>query len=145
MHESILRNENLFFWVLRHSAYYQNIFIQKVFPVNKRSLLQATLALSLAASFSSDVLAQDKPIKIGVTAGPHAQILENVKKTAEKDGLKIQIVEFSDYVQPNAALASGDLDANSYQHKPYLDVQVKDRGYKLVSVGYTVNFPIGLY
>lgn len=43
-----------------------------------------------------------------------------VKKVAEKDGLKIQVIEFSDYVQPNAALASGDLDANSYQHKPYL-------------------------
>jgi D-methionine transport system substrate-binding protein len=68
-----------------------------------------------------------------------------VKKIAEKDGLKIQIVEFSDYIQPNAALAAGDLDANSYQHKPFLDQQVKDRGYKLVSVAYTVNFPIGIY
>jgi D-methionine transport system substrate-binding protein len=68
-----------------------------------------------------------------------------VKKVAEKDGLKIQVVEFSDYVQPNAALSAGDLDANSYQHKPYLDAQVKDRGYKFVSVGNTVNFPIGLY
>ena len=68
-----------------------------------------------------------------------------MKKVAEKDGLKIQIIEFTDYVQPNAALAAGDLDANSYQHKPYLDAQVKDRGYKIVPVGYTVNFPIGIY
>ena len=122
-----------------------HIVVNKVFPVNKRSLLQSTLALALTAGFASGVLAQDKPLKIGVTAGPHAQIFEQVKKVAEKDGLKIQIVEFSDYVQPNAALAAGDLDANSYQHKPYLDAQIKDRGYKLVSVGYTVNFPIGLY
>ncbi|QNP60460.1 MetQ/NlpA family ABC transporter substrate-binding protein [Paenacidovorax monticola] len=122
-----------------------HIVVNKVFPVNKRSLLQSTLALALAAGFASGVLAQDKPLKIGVTAGPHAQIFEQVKKVAEKDGLKIQIVEFSDYVQPNAALAAGDLDANSYQHKPYLDAQIKDRGYKLVPVGYTVNFPIGLY
>ncbi len=113
--------------------------------MNKRSLLRSTLALSVAAILSQGALAQDKPIKVGVTAGPHAQIMEQVKKTAEKDGLKIQIVEFSDYVQPNAALSAGDLDANSYQHKPYLDAQVKDRGYKLVSAGYTVNFPIGLY
>ncbi|WP_066271798.1 MetQ/NlpA family ABC transporter substrate-binding protein [Hydrogenophaga palleronii] len=111
----------------------------------KRQLLQSTLALALAATFTTPLLAQDKPIKIGVTAGPHAQIFEQVKKIAEKDGLKIQIVEFSDYVQPNAALAAGDLDANSYQHKPYLDNQIKDRGYKFVSVGYTVNFPIGIY
>ena len=111
----------------------------------KRSLLQSALALALAAGFVTGASAQDKPVKIGVTGGPHAQIFEQVKKVAEKDGLKIQIVEFSDYVQPNAALAAGDLDANSYQHKPYLDAQVADRGYKLVSVGYTVNFPIGLY
>jgi D-methionine transport system substrate-binding protein len=113
--------------------------------MQKRALLQSIFALAFAATLSSPLLAQDKPIKVGVTAGPHAQIFEQVKKIAEKDGLKIQIVEFSDYVQPNAALAAGDLDANSYQHKPYLDQQIKDRGYKLVSVGYTVNFPIGLY
>jgi D-methionine transport system substrate-binding protein len=112
--------------------------------MNKRSLIQTATALLVAAALSP-VLAQDKPLKVGVTAGPHAQIFELVKKLVEKEGLKIQIVEFSDYVQPNAALAAGDLDANSYQHKPYLDQQIKDRGYKLVNVGYTVNFPIGLY
>ena len=113
--------------------------------MNKRNLIQSALSLALLASLSGGLLAQDKPLKIGVTAGPHAQIFEQVKKIAEKDGLKIQIVEFSDYIQPNAALAAGDLDANSYQHKPYLDQQVKDRSYKIVSVGYTVNFPIGIY
>ena len=113
--------------------------------MNKRKLVQSAITLALATSFSGLVLAQDKPLKIGVTAGPHAQIFEQVKKVAEKDGLKIQVVEFSDYIQPNAALAAGDLDANSYQHKPFLDQQVKDRGYKLVSVAYTVNFPIGIY
>jgi D-methionine transport system substrate-binding protein len=82
---------------------------------------------------------QDKPLKIGVTAGPHAQIFEQARKVAEKDGLKIQIVEFSDYIQPNAALADGDLDGNSYPHKPFLDQQVKDRGCKLVSAGYAIN------
>ena len=113
---------------------------------SKRQLLRSALALAGATLIGgAPALAQDKPLKVGVTAGPHAQIFEQVKKVAEKDGLKIQIVEFSDYVQPNAALAAGDLDANSYQHKPYLDNQIKDRGYKFVSVGYTVNFPIGIY
>ena len=111
--------------------------------MQKRFLIQS--ALAIAAFSVGAAFAQDKPLKIGVTAGPHAQIFEQVKKIAEKDGLKIQIVEFSDYIQPNAALAAGDLDANSYQHKPFLDQQVKDRGYKLVSVGYTVNYPIGIY
>jgi len=112
--------------------------------MNKRFALQSVAALALAA-FLVPALAQDKPIKVGVTAGPHAQIFAEVKKLAEKQGLKIQVVEFSDYIQPNAALAAGDLDANSYQHKPFLDQQVKDRGYKIVAVGNTVNFPIGIY
>ena len=113
--------------------------------MRKRQLLKTTLALTLGAALALPALAQDKPLKIGVTAGPHAQIFEQVKKVAEKDGLKIQVIEFSDYVQPNAALAAGDLDANSYQHKPYLDQQIADRGYKFSPVGYTVNFPIGIY
>ncbi|MDO5289425.1 MAG: MetQ/NlpA family ABC transporter substrate-binding protein [Pseudomonadota bacterium] len=114
--------------------------------MNKRHLLRAVAVLAFSANTWGLALAQDKTrIKVGVTAGPHAQIMEQVKQVAAKDGLDIQIVEFSDYVQPNAALAAGDLDANSYQHQPFLDAQVKDRGYKLVSVGLTVNFPIGLY
>jgi len=111
--------------------------------LSKRSLLQFALASALA--LPTWAFASDKPLKIGVTAGPHAQIMEQVKKVAEKDGLSIQIVEFSDYVQPNAALASGDLDANSYQHQPYLDAQIKDRGYPFIAAAPTVNFPIGIY
>ncbi|WP_319237639.1 MetQ/NlpA family ABC transporter substrate-binding protein [uncultured Propionivibrio sp.] len=107
-----------------------------------RGLVAALALVSVAAHAA---LSDDKPLKIGVTAGPHAQIFEFVKKIAEKDGLKLQIVEFSDYVQPNAALAAGDLDVNSYQHQPYLDNANKDRGYKLVSIGQTIIFPIGLY
>ena len=113
--------------------------------MQKRKFVFSLATLALSAALALPAAAQDKPLKIGVTAGPHAQIFEQVKKIAEKDGLKIQIVEFSDYVQPNAALAAGDLDANSYQHRPYLDQQVKDRGYRIVPVGYTVNFPIGIY
>jgi D-methionine transport system substrate-binding protein len=107
--------------------------------------LHLIAAIAIATSFTGAALAQDKPLKVGVTAGPHAQILEVVKKVAERDGLKLQVIEFNDYVQPNAALANGDLDINSYQHQPYLDATVKDRGYKLVSIAQTVTFPIGLY
>ena len=113
--------------------------------MQKRKWLQSVLALALAAGVAGSALAQDKEIKIGVTAGPHAQIMEQVQKMAAKDGLKIKIIEFSDYVQPNAALQSGELDANSYQHKPYLDAQIKDRGYPFVVAANTVNFPIGIY
>jgi D-methionine transport system substrate-binding protein len=89
--------------------------------------------------------ASAETITVGVTAGPHAQILEFVKPIAAKKGLDIKIVEFTDYVVPNAALEAGDLQANSFQNQPYLDNQKADRGYKIEAVGLTVNFPIGVY
>lgn len=104
------------------------------------------LALALAAGISLVAFsASAETIKVGVTPGPHAQILEKVKEEAAKKGLDIKVIEFSDYVVPNAALSSGDIEANSFQHQPYLDNQIADRGYKIVSVGTTVNFPIGIY
>lgn len=102
----------------------------------------------LAAAFAVFGLvgtASAETIKIGVTPGPHAQILEVVKPIAAKKGLDIQIVEFSDYVIPNTALDAGELQANSFQHQPFLDNQKADRGFKIESVGQTVNFPIGVY
>jgi D-methionine transport system substrate-binding protein len=105
----------------------------------------AVLALAAGLGTTSAASAQGKPLKVGVTGGPHAEIMEVVKEQAAKQGLTIQIVEFSDYVQPNVALASGDLDVNSYQHQPYLDNANADRGYKLVSIAKTVIFPIGIY
>ncbi|HEX2531060.1 MAG TPA: MetQ/NlpA family ABC transporter substrate-binding protein [Burkholderiaceae bacterium] len=114
--------------------------------MKRRHVMQFFSGLSLLAGLAiAPTQAQDKPIKVGVTAGPHAEIMEFVRKIAEKDGLKIQVIEFSDYIQPNAALASGDLDANSYQHLPYLEAQIKDRGYKFTHVGYTITFPMGVY
>jgi D-methionine transport system substrate-binding protein len=68
-----------------------------------------------------------------------------VKPIAAKGGLDIQLIEFSDYVVPNAALDAGDIQANSFQSQPHLDNQKADRGYKIEAVGLTVNFPIGVY
>ena len=84
-------------------------------------------------------------VRIGVTPGPHAQILEAVKPIAAQKGLDLEIKEFSDYVVPNAALDAGELDANSFQHGPYLDNQKTDRGFKIEAVALTVNFPLGFY
>ena len=104
-----------------------------------------SLALSAVAALALTGFASAETIKVGVTAGPHAQILEAVKAIAAKKGLDIQVIEFSDYVVPNAALEAGDLQANSFQHQPYLDNQVADRKYKIESVATTVNFPMGIY
>lgn len=108
-----------------------------------RFLARTLCALAVAAT-AAFAQAEDS-IKIGVTNGPHAQLAEVARKVAERDGLKLQIVEFNDYSRPNAALDAGDLDANSYQHLPFLETQIQARGYKISAVGYTVTFPMGFY
>ncbi|AIR04608.1 MULTISPECIES: methionine ABC transporter substrate-binding lipoprotein MetQ [Cedecea] len=85
-------------------------------------------------------------IKVGVIAGAEQQVAEVAQKVAkEKYGLDVELVTFTDYVLPNEALSKGDIDVNAFQHKPYLDQQIKDRGYKLVSVGNTFVYPIAGY
>ncbi|MDH6233897.1 D-methionine transport system substrate-binding protein [Mesorhizobium soli] len=106
-------------------------------------MMKFLVTAALAALISVPALAED--IKIGVTPGEHAQIMEKVKEVAAKKGLNIEILEFSDYVVPNQALADGDLNANSFQHQPYLDNQIADRGFDLVSVGKTITTPMGVY
>lgn len=101
--------------------------------MKRRTLVAAAGILAIAGSIPLSALAAEKTIVVGVTAGPHAEIMEVVKRIAEKQGMKIRIVEFNDFVQPNAALVAGDLDINSFQHKPYMDQQNEDRGYKLAS------------
>lgn len=106
----------------------------------KKLIIAASLALAFAAG-----AAQAETIKVGVTPGEHAQIMEKVKEVAAKKGLDIEILEFSDYVVPNQALADGDINANSFQHQPYLDNQIADRGFDLVSIGKTITTPMGVY
>lgn len=110
------------------------------------SLLRALLCAFFAVVVSATAQAETPLLKIGVTSGPHEEIFEAVKKVAERDyGLRIKIVSFNDYIQPDAALDAGDLDANSYQHRPFLSSQIRARGYKLVGIGRTWIGPIGLY
>lgn len=84
-------------------------------------------------------------LTVGVTAGPHAIIMEEVKREAEKVGLDIKIIEFNDFILPNEALADGSIDMNSYQHEPFLDEQVRSRGYKIASIAKNIILPLGIY
>src|SRR3954464_11175853 len=85
-------------------------------------------------------------IKVGIEAGLGIKVAEVAKKIAkEKYGLTVELIPFNDYVMPNVALSEGDLDLNAYQHKPYLDVQSKERGYKFAIVGKTFVYPIAGY
>lgn len=115
----------------------------------RRALLSAfalSAIVATAFAFTAPVHAQDKArIKVGISVGNAEQIFEVVKKVAARDGLTIDVVVFNDYQLPNAALAAGDLDANAFQHQPFLDNQIKSRGFDIVPVGLTITAPLGFY
>ena len=108
----------------------------------------ALLAISLTAcgaSSSNSNSSEKKEIKIGATAGPHAQVAEAVAKEAQKQGINLKVVEFSDYVTPDKALADGDIQLNAYQHVPFMENFNKQNGSDLVAIGKTILMPMGLY
>lgn len=84
-------------------------------------------------------------IKLGVMDGPEAEAWKTAQEVAKKNGLDIELVYFSDYSLPNEAVNSNEIDANAFQHTPYFDAQVEQRGYKLSIAGYTVLYPVGVY
>ncbi|MBS5710096.1 MAG: MetQ/NlpA family ABC transporter substrate-binding protein [Veillonella sp.] len=84
-------------------------------------------------------------LKIGATAVPHAEILEQVKPILAKDGIDLQITEFTDYNTPNLALGDKEIDANFFQHVPYMDEFAKAHNLPLVSAGGVHLEPMGLY
>ncbi len=84
-------------------------------------------------------------IKVGATPVPHAEILEHIKPELAKQGINLEIVKFTDYALPNPAVDSGEIDANYFQHTPYLETFTKDRGLKLVTIGTVHIEPMGLY
>ena len=98
--------------------------------------------LALTTAFGAH--AADK-LSIAATAVPHAEILEFIKPALANDGVELDIKVFNDYVQPNLQVAEGRLDANFFQHKPYLDEFNKGRGTDLVSVANVHVEPFGIY
>ncbi len=84
-------------------------------------------------------------IRIGATAGPHAQIVEEVAKEAKKQNINIELVEFSDYITPDKALADGSLQLNAYQHVPFLQNFNKQNNSDLVPIETTVIMRMGIY
>jgi D-methionine transport system substrate-binding protein len=84
-------------------------------------------------------------ITVAATPVPHAEILEQVKSELKEKGFDLEIIEFSDYVQPNLVVEAGDIDANFFQHTPYLDNFNEEKGTNLVSVGAIHYEPLGIY
>lgn len=116
--------------------------------MKRRSLLTwclcAVAAGSLLAGCGSDT-AEKGVLKIGASPVPHADILKAAEPLLAKEGVKLEIIEFTDYVQPNMALADKELDANFFQHKPYLDNFCKERKLNLASLVAVHIEPMGVY
>ena len=94
---------------------------------------------------AAEAPAELKELLVGASPAPHAEILEAASKALEEKGYKLVIKEYTDYVKPNLALNSGDLDANYFQHLPYLEQFNEQNGTKLVSAGAIHYEPFGIY
>ncbi len=102
-------------------------------------------ALAAAAALTSAAAQAADTISVAATAVPHAEILEVVKPVLAKEGVELKIKVFTDYVQPNVQVAEGRLDANFFQHQPYLNEFNASRGTKLVSIAGVHVEPFGAY
>lgn len=120
------------------------------------SLLTAAIMLVLAAcgggekaedkeTASGGSSEEDKTIVVGASNTPHAVILEQAKPILEEQGYDLQIETFQDYVLPNTALEEGDLDANYFQHIPYLELQEKEQGFDFANAGAIHLEPMAVY
>ncbi|NVK12209.1 MAG: MetQ/NlpA family ABC transporter substrate-binding protein [Gammaproteobacteria bacterium] len=109
-----------------------------------RKALTALFVVSLIAGCGRS----DDVFRIGVMAGPEADLMRKAVEVAESRSngeFKFEVIEFSDYISPNIALNDGSIDMNAFQHEPYLNQMINDRGLSLVKVGTTFVYPIGGY
>ena len=114
------------------------------------SFLTCSIALSLAVGLTGCGAQKQGPVKegsivVGASPSPHAQILEAVSEQLAQKGYQLEIKEFTDYIMPNTALEDGELDANFFQHQPYLTDFNEKNGTKLVSAAAIHFEPLGIY
>lgn len=103
------------------------------------------VAGSVVAPFSVAQAADKTAVKVGIMSGEDEDVWREVIKQAAAKGLTVKTVIFNDYNQPNEALQNGEVDANAFQHQPFLNNQIKVNHYDIVRVGDTAVWPIGLY
>ena len=124
--------------------------MKKIFGIATTLLLTAALAAcgtgsNSGSSDSSAAEGESTKLVIGASVTPHAEILEQAKPLLAEEGIDLEIKTFDDYVLPNKALENGDVDANYFQHIPYLNKQIADNGYDFVNAGAIHIEPMGLY
>ena len=119
----------------------------------KKGLALLLAAVLCVAAFTgcgnsnAETKAADETVKLTVAASPtpHAEILNEAKALLADKGIELEVIEFTDYVQPNLVVDEGDIDANYFQHTPYLDSFNEEQGTALVSAGSIHYEPLGIY
>jgi D-methionine transport system substrate-binding protein len=107
--------------------------------------MSAAVATVLSAAAVPAMAEEKTAVKVGIMSGEDEDVWRVVVAEAGKKGLSVETVVFNDYTQPNEALERGEIDANAFQHLPYLENQIAQHGYKISAVGYTGVWPIGVY
>lgn len=102
-------------------------------------------AVALAACGNEEAGEIEAPLHVGVTSGPHEEIIQFVGENAEEDGFELEVTVFDDFVSPNRALADGDLDANLFQTRPYLEEVIEAEGFDFEPLEPTITMPMGVY
>ena len=111
----------------------------------RQIIAAAVAAVAVTSVFTGCGSQKSEEIKVGATAGPHSAIVNEAAKVAAKNGLTVKVVEFTDYISPNRALADKSIDANVFQHEPFLNNFNKQQNANLVKIADAVVQPMGFY
>ena len=112
--------------------------------MKKQLTLIAAAAFAAALSFTA-LASEDNKITVAASPTPHAEILEQAKELLAEQGYELEVIEYEDYVQPNLVVDAGEMDANYFQHVPYLDDFNEKNGTDLVNAGGIHYEPLGIY
>lgn len=120
---------------MKSLSLYSSFFVLRgrIYEIKKILSLALSALLCVSVVGCSSQSKDDKVIKVGATLVPGGELLEELKPMIEEKGYDLEIVTFEDYILPNEALHNGEIDANLFQHKPYFDEAVKNKGYEIMA------------
>lgn len=112
---------------------------------SRRSSLRLAMLAAASLLLAGAPARAEAPLRIGTGGGPLAEILAFAVKRAKEKNVDVQVIEFTDWITPNEALANGDIDANLFQHIPFMNAASKARGYRFAAVAPTYVLPVGIF
>jgi D-methionine transport system substrate-binding protein len=114
----------------------------------KKTFVSTVTAAGILASFAGSAVAyadENVTLKLGVVGSVYEELWAPAQEALKEEGIDLEIVQFSDYVTPNNALANGEIDLNAFQHQIYLESEIEEYGYELTDIGNTFIIPLNLY